>query len=243
MPVSRPVAVEDGTTLDSVPSEVDIDPMVDKRLLSVPVMAEESSCVAGEVDKVEDVSLSTWLVDDSVGPPVVIPESELWPDTVALDAELAWVYVDTEDGNSIVSDWAELDWSITLLVMLSDPLVTPISLLLSVGWYVSEVLVPSPAVDSDVEESTVSDDIVGEVASVLLVSPSTEGASWFVEVRTDDTVLSKSDWETDDASVVTVPLWPVVVDSSPPVDEPEVSGNELDASLSEFAEVEELMAV
>lgn len=78
--------------------------------------------------------------------------------------ELASASVDMEDGDSIVSDWAELE-SVTLLVILSDSLITPISLLLSVSWYVSEVLlVPSAVDDSDNEESPVSEGIVGDVA-------------------------------------------------------------------------------
>lgn len=57
--VSRLVVDKDGMSLDSMLSVVDIDLMMDERLLSVPVMVEESSCVDEGVDKAEDVSLSS----------------------------------------------------------------------------------------------------------------------------------------------------------------------------------------
>lgn len=56
-------------------------------------------------------------------------------------------------------------------------------------------------------------------------------------------MLLKSDREVDDAPVVLVSLWPVVVDSSPSVDELDVSGNVLETAVSESTAVEELMSV
>lgn len=53
------VVDEDGISLDPAPSVVDIDSMMDERLLSVPVpvMVKESYCVDEGVSEVERVSL------------------------------------------------------------------------------------------------------------------------------------------------------------------------------------------
>lgn len=81
-----------------------------------------------------------------------------------MDVELIWASVDMEDGDPSVSDWAALK-SIELLVILLDPLITPVSLLLSAGWYVSE---PMP----DDEDNVLSEPDWGidDATAVVLAS-------------------------------------------------------------------------